>query len=83
MDKFHLRVHIVYRDEKSETFSCTDFPGIGNGWITLYKDMDRIMIPDQAIKRIDYGVAKAHNRDGPSRKIGFRPKPSGRRVSAR
>ncbi len=52
----HLEVTITYRDDKKETYRSTDFPTIGDNWITLYNNLNRKFIPAQTISRIEYSV---------------------------
>lgn len=52
-----IRVDITYRDNKKESFDCTDYPSVGD-WITLYQGLKRTCFPGQTVHRIEYDVAK-------------------------
>ncbi len=53
-----LCVTITYRDDTVEEFCSTDFPMIGNDWVTLYDNLKRIILPASGIKRLEYDVTR-------------------------
>jgi len=48
-----FKVKVIYRDDKENTFDCSDHPSIGERYLTLYHDSNmRSYLPQEAIKNI-------------------------------
>lgn len=65
----------IWHDKKSQSYDCTDFPGIGSDWITLYQNLKRTCIPALGITRIEYDVANSKSKKNTKcddRPLGFR-----------
>jgi hypothetical protein len=62
----YVELTIRYRDDKTKSWDCFDYPYIGNDYITITPKDDpteRVLIPNEAIDEISYNY-KCDCKDG-------------------
>jgi len=57
--KYVLLVKITYKNtNKVKEYISTDFPTIGDRWVTLYDNSKRLMIPTEGIAELEYDISQ-------------------------
>lgn len=57
--QYIFKVSILYKHNKRKEYESTDFPSIGDRWITIYHFAKRLMIPVDGVAEIEYDIVKA------------------------
>lgn len=53
-----IKVTILYKDDKTKTYICVDYPSVGE-WIWLcMPNLERLIIPKEGVAEIKYEVIK-------------------------